>query len=73
MQQADFTETNLTAAVFTDSNLEGTTFNQSNLEKADFTQAVNYTIDPTKNRMRGARFSRNTIDGLMSHLDIKIT
>jgi len=73
MHQADFSNSILSAVIFTGSDLKGAIFDGSNLEKADFSQASNYTIDPTQNRMKGARFATNGLSGLLTTHGIIIT
>lgn len=68
----DFTECNLAGATFSDCNLERSIFQDSNLEKVDFRTAINYSINPSQNRVAKARFSRQGIHGLLDHLKIRI-
>lgn len=65
LEQADFTESNLSKAIFDDCNLKNAVFDNTNLEKANFLSAYNFTIDPEKNNLKKAIFSRNTVDGLL--------
>lgn len=67
-----FSECNLQKAVFHDCDLTNTVFMQNNLQKSDFTTAVNYTIDPEINRMRGANFGLLGIYGLLTKYEINI-
>jgi fluoroquinolone resistance protein len=57
LREADFIETNLTEAVFTGCDLYQAKFENTILEKADLSKAFNYSIDPTINKLRMARFS----------------
>lgn len=68
--QADFSECNLSQAIFDHCNLEGAAFGNTNLEKANFSSAKNFTIDPEKNNLKKAVFSKNTIDGLLKKYEI---
>ena len=68
--QADFTESNLTQAIFDNCNLENAIFDGTNLEKANFSSAYNFTINPEKNKLKNAIFSRKTIDGLLKKYNI---
>jgi len=68
LQQADFTEADLTNCSFNNCNLMNTVFENTILEFADFRTAHNFNFNPNSNKMKGAKFSRTTIDGLlMSH------
>jgi uncharacterized protein YjbI with pentapeptide repeats len=69
---AEFTETNLRYAGFAKCNLENTRFLACDLQGADFRTAYNYSIDPDKNQLRKARFSREGIVGLLRKYDIVI-
>lgn len=66
LQETDFTGSNLTRASFEGSDLTKATFENTTLEKANFTTSINYTINPTQNRMKGARFSQNGLSGLLN-------
>lgn len=70
LEEADFVETDLTNAKFIDSSLVLAQFDQSNLTKADLRTAVHYIIDPTKNRIAKAQFSKDGLVGLLNAFDI---
>jgi len=72
MLSVDFTETQLTETVFESCNLQSAIFENSNLEKTDFRTAINYTLDPEKNRITKAQFSKDGVIGLLSKFDIRI-
>lgn len=72
LQEADFIEADLTDAVFEHCNLSRATFENTILEKADFRTAQNYSINPSLNRMRKARFSKEGIAGLLDQFDLNI-
>jgi fluoroquinolone resistance protein len=73
LTEADFSESDLTAAVFDHCDLARATFDHTVLEKADFRTAVNYSIDPEKNKIKKARFSMAGIAGLLDKYDIDIS
>lgn len=66
----DFSECNMSQAIFDHCNLEAAVFSNTNLEKANFSSAYNFTIDPEKNNLKKAVFSKNTIDGLLKKYQI---
>lgn len=68
----DFNEADLKKASFENCDLADATFENCNLEKADFTNAVNYSLDPENNRIKGASFSLPAVCGLLNKYDIKI-
>jgi uncharacterized protein YjbI with pentapeptide repeats len=70
--QVDFSGATLTGAQFPDSDLQDATFNQTHLEKCDFSKAVNYSIDPTANILRKAKFSWPEAMSLLRKFDIEI-
>jgi len=72
LQNADFMETDLSKSTFTECELCYASFHHTNLEEADFTTAHNYSLNPTANRLRKAKFSRYGLEGLLSGLGIKI-
>jgi len=72
LQECDFSECDLSGAIFSGSNLLHAKFDRTNLEGTDFTGAVNFTIHPEINKMRGAKFSSNALSGLLTHYKIQI-
>lgn len=69
---ADFMAADLTDAIFDNCNLHQTVFFDTVAEKADFTTSFNYTIDPEKNKLRKAIFSRDGLGGLLAKHEIVI-
>lgn len=69
---ADFTGANLSGADLTETDLADATFERTNLEKADLRGATNFDIDPERNRVRGARFDRNSLGGLLRKYGLKL-
>jgi len=72
MNEVDFTQTDLTGATLHNCDLAKAVFDQSNIEKADLRSSFNYSIDPTINRVKKARFSMPGAVGLLDHLDVRI-
>ena len=70
--ESDFSECDLTASNFQNCDLTGAVFYQTNLERADFSTAVNYIIDPEKNKMKNAKFSVDGLPGLLTKFGIQI-
>lgn len=68
----DFTNCDLQLSSFPQCNLNRTVFDNTNLEKADFSSAIGYTIDVERNKLKGAKFSRTDIDGLLTKYKINI-
>jgi len=72
LKQVDFTEVDLTASVFKNCDLSNATFNHTILDKVDFRTSVNYTLEPSNNKIKKARFSLKGLPGLLSSYDIDI-
>ncbi len=70
--EVDFTESGLEGVSFDGCNLSGSVFQMSNLEKANFVGAQGYIIDPSNNRMKGAKFSQDGLAGLLTTFGIHI-
>ncbi|MCK0190964.1 pentapeptide repeat-containing protein [Arenibacter sp. F20364] len=73
MISVEFTETDLTETIFDSCNLEGALFENCNLEKVDFRTALNYSLDPEKNKIAKAKFSKEGALGLLKKYNIQIT
>lgn len=72
LKNAVFIKTDLTGCIFEEADLEGAVFDETKLEGADLTGAFHYDIDPTRNRVRKARFSMQGLPGLLHRFDIRI-
>jgi uncharacterized protein YjbI with pentapeptide repeats len=72
LQEVDFTETVLINSVFDECDFKNTVFDQTNLEKTDFRTSVNFNINPDTNRLKGARFTKENVLGLLSKYKIHI-
>jgi fluoroquinolone resistance protein len=72
LQEADFTEADVSGAVFDNCDLAKAVFDNTLLEKADFRTAYHYSINPEKNRLKKAKFSAAGIAGLLDQYDIDI-
>ena len=59
--QVDFTEAELIGSSFNNCDLEGAIFERTNLENSDFRTATHFTIDPEKNRLKKAKFSKHSV------------
>jgi uncharacterized protein YjbI with pentapeptide repeats len=70
---ADFTQANFSGTKFLDCQLDQVVFDATNLEKANLSSATGFNIDPERNRLKGAIFSRQEIEGLLSKYGVKIS
>lgn len=72
LQDVDFTEANLCEALFEDCDLQHAIFEYTKLENADFYTSWYYSIDPDRNKLKKARFSKAGVVGLLDKYDLKI-
>ncbi|PPK87595.1 uncharacterized protein YjbI with pentapeptide repeats [Neolewinella xylanilytica] len=72
LTEADFTQADLTGITLVDCDLARATFDNTDLRKADLRDSRHYRIDPTQNRVRGARFSLPEAVGLLQTFGVKI-
>lgn len=61
----DFMSADLTEVVFDNCDLYRSEFGKANANKANFKTSYNYTIDPTKTKIKKAVFSLNEVKGLL--------
>jgi uncharacterized protein YjbI with pentapeptide repeats len=73
LQEVDFTETDLTQSLIDTCDLSRALFENTILEKVDFRTSFNYAIDPEKNKIKKAKFSLNSVIGLLDKYDIEIS
>jgi len=62
----------LEGGVFDGVDLEGALFGQTKLAGTDFRTATGWRIPPDENRLRGAKFRRDGLEGLLSAYDLDI-
>jgi uncharacterized protein YjbI with pentapeptide repeats len=72
LQQADFIEADLSKSLFDNCNLKNTVFENAILESVDFTTAYDFSFNPSSNKMKGAKFSKHNIQGLLYEHEIII-
>lgn len=68
----DFREADLSQADFAFTDLKDSLFLSTNLSGADLRYARNYTIDPSQNTIKGAKFSLPEVMSLLYSMDIQI-
>ena len=73
LREADFTGTDLSGSKFENCDLDRAVFMDSILEKADLKTAINYSIDPERNKIRQAAFSLSGVPGLLYKYNINIS
>jgi len=62
----------MTKCDFSNCDFEGAIFDNTDLSESNFKQAVNYSINPGKNKLKKTIFSMPDVVGLLNNLDIKI-
>ena len=72
MKEADFTEANLSNSFFDHSNLTDAVFDRTILDNANLKNAINFSIDPTKNQLKKTKFAKDNLAGLLDRLNIMI-
>jgi uncharacterized protein YjbI with pentapeptide repeats len=72
LQEVDFSETDLQSSVFTSCDFAGATFDNTKLEKSDLSSSYNFSIDPEKNKIKGAKFSQFNLVGLLDKYEIEV-
>ena len=72
LHEVDFTETDLSEGAFDGSDFSRAIFENTNLGKADFRSSFGFSIDPSRNRMKKAKFSMEGVVGLLDKYDIVI-
>ena len=70
---ADFTGANLEGLAFDGVDLTGALFGQTKLAGADFRTATGWRIRPDENRIRGAKFRRDDLSGLVEGWDLDLS
>jgi hypothetical protein len=69
----DFMNTDLTEVLFDNCDLYRTEFAKANLNKANLKTSYNYTIDPTKTKIKKATFALENLKGLLFKHDIIVS
>ncbi len=72
LKEVDFSQCNLSASSFENCDLEKAVFDRTILDKADFRTSFNFSIDPTKNQMKRAKFTNLNLAGLLDSFDLDI-
>ena len=68
----DFMNTDLTEVVFDNCDLYRSEFAKAIANKANFKTSYNYTIDPTKTKIKKSIFSLESVKGLLYKHDIMV-
>ncbi|HLO59898.1 MAG TPA: pentapeptide repeat-containing protein [Bacteroidales bacterium] len=73
LKETDFSEAEMSESIFDNCDLHRAVFDHTNLEKVDFRTAYNYTINPSQNRIKKARFSLPGLPGLLAEYGIDVS
>ena len=65
LKEVDFSESDLSKSTFDNSSLLDSVFYRSILKEADFRTAKHFNINPEVNELKKAKFSRNSLEGLL--------
>lgn len=72
MDEVDFFAANLSGSILKLCSLHRAIFSDTNLEKADLSTAINFSIDPDRNKIKKAKFSRLGLSGLLDKYHLVI-
>ena len=72
LHEVDFTDTDLSGSSFSKCDFHKSKFENTNLEKADLRSSFNFALDPEINKIRKAKFSGETLQGLLTKYDLTI-
>ncbi|MDO5968196.1 pentapeptide repeat-containing protein [Flavivirga aquimarina] len=72
LQEVDFTECDLNTSIFDNCDLLNAVFKNTNLQNTDLRSSFNFIIDPENNKIKGAKFSLESVKGLLIKYNIKI-
>jgi len=72
LQEAEFSETDVAESLFDNCDFHRAIFYRTNLEKANMLSSFHYSIDPETNRIKGAKFSKASVIGLLDKYGIII-
>jgi uncharacterized protein YjbI with pentapeptide repeats len=64
-RETDFTDADFSGTLFDNCDLDRAIFDNTNLECADFRTSRNFSIDPTTNRIKKAKFTLTALPGLL--------
>ncbi len=73
LRETDFSDADLSESEFEGSDLLGSFFSETVLLKTNFTGAENFEIDPTKNLIKGAKFSVNGALSLLNKFGVIVS
>ncbi len=72
IKEVDFSEVDLSQSKFINCDLTRSIFDRSILDKADFSSAVNFDINPERNRIKKTIFSSGGLIGLLTKYDLVV-
>ena len=72
LEGSNFSATDLSKSKIERCNLHYAIFSDTNISGLDFTSNYNFTIDPSKNKVKKTKFLSSNLAGLLSHFDITI-
>jgi fluoroquinolone resistance protein len=72
LQEVDFSGTDLTDSTFDNCDFSASIFDGSLLKNVNFRTSYNFSIDPSRNQLTKAKFSKENCLGLLNHLKIEI-
>lgn len=73
LHEVEFEGANFNQTVFKDCDFLNANFYQTKLENADFRTSFNYSLDLDQNMIKNAKFSLDSVAGLLSKYPIQIS
>lgn len=70
--EVDFESANFSEVGFAGCDFSGSKFERTQLEGADFREALNFSISPSKNNIKHAKFAKENLEGLLDGFGIII-
>ena len=72
LQEVDFSGTDLSDSTFDNCDFSASIFDGTILKNVNFITSFNFSIDPSRNQLTKAKFSKENCLGLLNHLKIEI-
>ncbi len=72
LKEVDFSDSDLKKVTLDRCDLHSAIFENTHLEGANFTSSFNFSIDPEKNMLKKAKFSKENVSGLLTKYNLII-
>ena len=72
LQNVEFSYADLSNSFFDECNFSNAIFDQTDLKQANLKTSFHFKINPNENQIKGATFSKENLEGLVSNFGIKV-